>query len=209
MAFVRDIKERNAAPAQPPTAPTLSNPSVSGFPVVPHRSQRVSAFKRARNATGTKAPTSNSFTNDQPPAIGVVASGLAPAPPTSNSLGDRQAAQHGNEVDAMLHDVQTENADKVAAMSSFERQRELEELEESLSPGILAMLAQRAQRRLQKAQHGGGDGAEQEATAEKPEVLANDETSTSTSEQVADNAPAFDVGSKPDVEKSERQMAGM
>ncbi|KAJ9117017.1 hypothetical protein QFC22_004675 [Naganishia vaughanmartiniae] len=203
MAFVRDIKERNTGPAQPPSAPAPSNPPSSGFPVVPHRSQRVSAFKRARNVTGTQTTRGNSFTNDQPPAIGVVASGLAPTPPSARPVNERPPPQQPNEIDAMLTDVQTENANKVAAMSSLERQRELEELEESLSPGILAMLAQRAQRQLQKAKHESKPGTHREAAVEKPEVLAEDQVIGSHPKPVVGHTPALAVESQAAVEKSE------
>lgn len=52
----------------------------------------------------------------------------------------------------MLREIQAENENKVAAMTDAERQRELQDLQETFSPKIMEMLAQRAQRRAQQAQ---------------------------------------------------------
>lgn len=148
MAFVGDIKERSSA--KPPAPPSLADPSSSGFPAVPHRSQKVSAFKRARHENAARQ-SSHSTTNEQPPAIGIAASGLAPAPSTTASSSTSSSKRPGD-VGALLNDVRAENENKVAAMSDQERQRELEELQQSFSPGILEMLAQRARRKARMAE---------------------------------------------------------
>lgn len=57
-----------------------------------------------------------------------------------------------SDIQGMLSEIQAENESKVAAMTDSERQRELQELQETFSPGIMEMLAQRAQRRAQQAQ---------------------------------------------------------
>jgi hypothetical protein len=70
----------------------------------------------------------------------------------------------------LLDDVRVENENKVAAMSSLERQREIEELQEAFSPGILEMLAQRAQRKARMAEGMAGAQvvARKEASSEGP-----------------------------------------
>ncbi|KAJ9113889.1 hypothetical protein QFC19_000083 [Naganishia cerealis] len=203
MAFVRDIKERSPSQAQPPSAPSLSDPSSSGFPAVPHRSQKVSAFKRARNATGAKNTAGNSSTGDQPPAIGIVAAGLAPTPSKPSLSSERPSQPQPHEIDAMLKDVQVENTNKVAAMSSLERQRELEELEESISPGILAMLAQRAQRRRETPRQGNNDTPHHEGVAKHMEKQLDGQSGLSNAVHLADEAAAFDIKSNAEPETKE------
>jgi hypothetical protein len=156
MAFVRDIQERNSA-STPPAPPSLADPSTSGFPSVPHRSQRVSAFKRARTENAARQ-TYSSSTAQEAPTIGIATSGLAPAPPaaagplTTSSASTSAPNRQPSDIQGMLSEIQAENENKVAAMSDAERQRELQELQESFSPGIMEMLAQRAMRRAQQAQ---------------------------------------------------------
>ncbi|GHJ89922.1 hypothetical protein NliqN6_6324 [Naganishia liquefaciens] len=153
MAFVRDIKERNSA-STPPAPPSLSDPSTSGFPSVPHRSQRVSAFKRARTENAARQTTSSSSTAYQAPVIGVAASGLAPALVSApiSSASSSGPSRQPSDIQGMLREIQAENENKVAAMSESERQRELQDLQETFSPKIMEMLAQRAQRRAQQVQ---------------------------------------------------------
>lgn len=82
-----------------------------------------------------------------------------------------------------------ENENKVAAMSALERQREIEELQQAFSPGILEMLAQRAQRKARMA----------EGTAAGTQVAARDEASSErTKEREAEpvQTPVVDAGNE-------------
>lgn len=191
MAFVRDIKERSSG--KPPAPPSLADSS-SGFPAVPHRSQKVSAFKRARHENAARQ-SSHSTTNEQPPTIGIAASGLAPAPSTSTAASSSTSStQQPGDVGALLNDVRAENENKVAAMSDLERQRELEELQQAFSPGILEMLAQRAQRKMRMA----------EAAAGTPVAEHEEESSTRTKQKEIEPVQPPVVETKSEAQDAEQ-----
>lgn len=95
----------------------------------------------------------------------------------------------------MLREIQAENENKVAAMTDVERQRELQDLQETFSPKIMEMLAQRAQRRAQQAQ-APPRSESGEVSADKIVPVMEQEPATSTASRTVE--PIKEDRSVPD-----------
>jgi hypothetical protein len=173
MSLVREVTERSGSSSTaPPAAPT---PSQAGFPKVQHRSQRISQFKRSR-AESSKVPVGGTY----PTAPPVVRSSVEAEPDQAPGSRDTKG---------VLRDCQNENEARVQNMSRSERERELEELHSIISPEILAMLRNRAEKRL--------EGSTPSASSNAPEHRGG-ETQASASE-----VGAIRIEGRSEIEKGE------
>lgn len=144
-SMVKEVKERNGASA--PVAPTL--PSLqSGFPSVQHRSQRISQFKRARG--GGPTGHNGSYHVSEPPKLREA--GLSPVPSLSpaeaSGTGVHKTTPNDGEFEP---DFQAANDAQVAQMTSSQREREIEELESTISSELLALLRARVAKKVASA----------------------------------------------------------
>jgi hypothetical protein len=114
-AFVGDILERNTGAANPPTAPILK-PNVNGFPAHKKRTPKTSAFKQ-RRAVQEQAMQAN-----QPPEA-----------PRRSATADEEKRQ-----------IDEENRQKLAGMSTEEIAQEREELFSSLPASLIQKFLGRA-----------------------------------------------------------------
>lgn len=113
--FVGDILERPTGPANPPTAPTLKG-NVNGFPAPKKRTPRVSAFKQQR-ATRPQNAQANGASTPQAAHMDV---------------GDEK------------RQIDEENRQRLAEMSTDEIEQERNELFSNLSPSLIQKLLGRA-----------------------------------------------------------------
>ncbi|WWC90986.1 uncharacterized protein L201_005925 [Kwoniella dendrophila CBS 6074] len=142
--MLKDIVER---PTKAPDAPSAPSLSTTGFPVAVHRSQRPSAFARARQQQS----------NRQNGAIGqhekVVGEGKAvdivPTLGTSlpKSARDVEEAKRLSEMEEVRKSVESENIRRVEEMSNLERREEIEELKERFGSGIMDLMRKRKEAR--------------------------------------------------------------
>ena len=144
-SMVKEVKERNGASA--PVAPSLPS-SQTGFPSVQHRSQRISQFKRARG--GGSTIYSGSVHLNEPPKVreegapSVAGRPLARTP--SSGVAETRPSEEVSE-----GDFQAANEVQVAQMTSSQREREIEELESTISPELLALLRARVAKKVASA----------------------------------------------------------
>ncbi|KAK6346038.1 hypothetical protein TWF730_010372 [Orbilia blumenaviensis] len=141
--LIGDIAERTVSPSSIPLAPTLdpsslsspSSSSITGFPAHTKR-QRLSAFRLQRGSAGaaSAAAASRNRYDSAPPRFSTTT--------TTNTTATATSA-HGGRIDEMSS-IRAENAQRVAGMSSEERDAERQELMDSLSPELLQMFLKRA-----------------------------------------------------------------
>ena len=144
-SMVKEVKERNGASA--PVAPTL--PSLqSGFPSVQHRSQRISQFKRARG--GGPTGHNGSYHVSEPPKVREAGPSPVPSvsPAEASGTGVHKTTPNDGEFEP---DFQAANDAQVAQMTSSQREREIEELESTISPELLALLRARVAKKVANA----------------------------------------------------------
>lgn len=184
MSLVRDILERptgsgassagssnGGESSSIPPPPSLSKTSSVGFPAVPHRSQRVSAFKRQRQRAeeAQKSDRGGGSASQAQAAVEKESGGPSrltpyrPQGPSGSSSGEDNrattasvqddlstATPSGTSTEAeILRSAAIENADRISRMSDLERRREQQELEEMFGAGLLERLRQRAEKKTQ------------------------------------------------------------
>ncbi|WWC72877.1 uncharacterized protein I206_106841 [Kwoniella pini CBS 10737] len=159
--MLKDIVERPSKPPVAPSAPVPSSSS-SGFPLAVHRSQRPSAFAKARHSQAARAAGEQAA--GQGKAVDV--------PPTLHTSQPHRAHSNSidklSEVEEVRRSVQDENARRVEGMTQIERDGEVEELKERFGSGIVELMRKRkearestpASGRLQQ-EHGQGGAADQ------------------------------------------------
>ncbi len=160
--FLGDIQERTTSNS--PTAPLPPRPKsfVTGFPAHRNR-ERLSAFIKQRTQT-TKDPSS------QPRASSDLKSNVSPtaSAPLSNHDGHVEGNQHGetyNEVERSQ--IDKENRERLAGMSSEEIKHERQELFNGLSPSLIEKLLKRANI---------NDGREDPDTRAEPDMMGAKES---------------------------------
>ncbi|WRT69287.1 uncharacterized protein IL334_006271 [Kwoniella shivajii] len=141
--MLKDIIER---PSQAPTAPTAPQPRApggTGFPVAVHRSQRPSAFAKARQQQAARQAGQK-----------VVGEGKAvdavPALQISSPVSEDVKHVKLSEVDEVRKSVEAENIRRVEGMSQTEREDEVEELKEIFGGGIVDLMRKRKEARETK-----------------------------------------------------------
>lgn len=135
--MLKDIVERTSSPAEAPKAPA---PSSTGFPVAVHRSQRPSAFARARRAQ-------QALKEEGKQEIGY--GKAVDTVPTVQAAGPSSASSM-TEWEEVKRQVQGDNSKRVQNMSQQEREQEIEELRERLGDKTLDLLRKRAEARQSK-----------------------------------------------------------
>ncbi|OXC69689.1 hypothetical protein AYX13_01858 [Cryptococcus neoformans] len=135
--MLKDIVERTSSPAEAPKAPA---PSSTGFPVAVHRSQRPSAFARARRAQ-------QALKEEGKQEIGY---GRAVDTIPSVKTAEPASASSMTEWEEVKKQVQEDNSKRVQSMSPQEREEEIKELRERLGDKKLDLLRRRAEARQSK-----------------------------------------------------------
>lgn len=135
--MLKDIVERTSSPAEAPKAPA---PSSTGFPVALHRSQRPSAFARARRAQ-------QALKEEGKQEIGY---GKAVDTIPSVQTSEPASASTMTEWEEVKKQVQEDNSKRVQSMSPQEREEEIKELRVRLGDKKLDLLRRRAEARQSK-----------------------------------------------------------
>ncbi|WWC98186.1 hypothetical protein V866_005077 [Kwoniella sp. B9012] len=139
--MLKDIVER---PSKPPSAPSAPTPGGAGFPVAVHRSQRPSAFAKARQQQAARQSGQTSKVVGEGKAVDVV-----PSIGISTTPHNEGVSSQGNlsEMEQVRRSVEVENTRRVEGMSSVEREDEVEELKERFGSGIVDLMRKRKEAR--------------------------------------------------------------
>ncbi|WWD06966.1 hypothetical protein V865_005063 [Kwoniella europaea PYCC6329] len=139
--MLKDIVER---PSKPPSAPSAPTPGGAGFPVAVHRSQRPSAFAKARQQQAARQSGQTSKVVGEGKAVDVV-----PSIGISTTPHNEGVSSQGNlsEMEQVRRSVEVENTRRVEGMSSAEREDEVEELKERFGSGIVDLMRKRKEAR--------------------------------------------------------------
>ncbi|WVQ63691.1 uncharacterized protein L199_001844 [Kwoniella botswanensis] len=139
--MLKDIVER---PSEPPSAPSAPTPGGAGFPVAVHRSQRPSAFAKARQQQAVRQSGQTSKVVGEGKAVDVV-----PSIGVSTTPHNEGVSSQGNlsEMEQVRRSVEVENTRRVEGMSSAEREEEVEELKERFGRGIVDLMRKRKEAR--------------------------------------------------------------
>lgn len=132
--MLKDIVERTSSSPEAPKAPA---PSSTGFPVAVHRSQRPSAFARARRAQ-------QALKEEGKQEIGY---GKAIDTVPSVQTAESTSGSSMTEWEEVKKQVQEDNLKRIQNMGQQEREEEIEELRERLGDKTLSLLKKRAEAR--------------------------------------------------------------
>jgi hypothetical protein len=125
-SMVKEVKERNGASA--PVAPSLPSSQTGGGPTGYNGPSHVNEPPKLREAGSSSVPNL--------PLAGASGSGVLKVTPSD---GDSE------------RDFQAANDAQVAQMTSSQREREIEELESTISPELLALLRARVAKKVANA----------------------------------------------------------
>ncbi|WVR08867.1 hypothetical protein IAU60_005926 [Kwoniella sp. DSM 27419] len=142
--MLKDIVERPSKPPTAPSAPQPPTPGGSGFPAAMHRSQRPSAFARARQQQQAKQDGKRVL--GQGKAVDIV-----PSLTASSDVAQRAGGlPSGSEGDQVRQSVAAGNIQRVEGMSQLEREEEVAELQQRFDGGVLEALKKRAVGRIDR-----------------------------------------------------------
>lgn len=153
--IIKAIVERpsgSVSAPRPPQPPSLPSPSSSGFPAVPHRSQR-----KPRTQTRQPSSAAEVASNVDAPHqdVSTTPERLAPLSARVTDAGpSRLPAADANlsEAERVRREVDEENTRRVEAMTDEEREQEARELTERFGPGLLELMRKRRAAREAKEQ---------------------------------------------------------
>ncbi|OCF56104.1 hypothetical protein L486_06045 [Kwoniella mangroviensis CBS 10435] len=145
--MLKDIVER---PSKPPSAPSAPTPGGAGFPVAVHRSQRPSAFAKARQQQAARQSGQTSRVIGEGKAVDLVPSIGVSTTPHNEGVSSQGKL---SEMEQVRQSVEVENVRRVEGMSSAEREEEVEELKERFGSGIVDLMKKRKEAREGRSPH--------------------------------------------------------